>query len=458
MPAGLRSSRACGWAFNEACPPGVLRSFCIFAVLMSTAHAADTVSFRRDIAPILLDNCVACHGAKKADGSYRLDTFAELSKAGDSGAAPLAKADGKTIEILRRLTTADESERMPADSDPLTAEQIKLISAWVESGAKFDGENPADLLPFVIPPPQHPLPPDSYRAAVPITAIAFSPDGNQVFTSGYHEILVWNLDGKLQRRIQNIGQRTYAMALDTDETTLAVACGQPGRAGEVRLVDVTTGDVKGVIARSTDVVLDLAFRPGSPELAVASADKSIRIININSLELLRTLSSHADWVTAVAWSADGSRLVSASRDKSAKVYDATTGQLLVSYQGHGAAVRGVSVLPDGEQVISSGTDNKLHRWNIEKAKKVAEVRLGGEGYKLISAAGYVLVPCADRRLLQIDIAKNNVRQEFKGHDDWVLSAALNTDQTRIASGGYDGEVRVWNAADGSLIHSFNAQP
>jgi mono/diheme cytochrome c family protein len=430
-----------------------------FALLLSTAHAADTVSFRRDIAPILQENCVACHGAKEAAGSYRLDTFAELSQAGESGTAPLKQADGHTIELLRRLTTADESERMPADSDPLTTAQIRLISDWVASGAKFDGENPAELLPFVIPPPQHPLPPDTYPAAVPITAIVFSPDGKQLLTGGYHEILVWNpTAGKLQRRIQNIGQRTYAMAFADDDTTLAVACGQPGRAGEVRLVDFNSGDVKAVIARSTDVVLDLAFRPGGTELAVAAADKSIQIINIETLEVVRTLSSHADWVTAVAWSQDGNHLVSASRDKSAKVYDGTTGQLLVSYQGHGAAVRGVNVLPGGTQVISTGTDNKLHRWSIDKAKKVAEVRLGGEGYKLVAGAGCVFVPTADRRLLKIDVAKNAVTQAFQGHADWVLAAALTSDQTRIASGGYDGEVRVWDASDASLIGSWTAKP
>jgi mono/diheme cytochrome c family protein len=429
------------------------------AQVLPSAQAADAVSFRRDIAPILQENCVACHGAKEAAGSYRLDTFAQLSKAGESAVAPLEKADGQPIELLRRLTTADESERMPADSEPLTTAQIRLISDWVASGARFDGENPTDLLPFVIPPPRHPLPPDTYPAAVPVTALVFSPDGNHLLTGGYHEIIVWNpTDGKLQRRIQNIGQRTYAMAFADNDTTLAVACGQPGRGGEVRLVDFNSGEVKAVIARSTDVVLDLAFRPGGTELAVASADKSIHIINSETLEVLRTLSSHADWVTAVAWSQDGSRLVSASRDKSAKVYDATTGQLLVSYQGHGAAVRGVSVLPDGTQVISSGTDNKLHRWSIDKAKKVAEVGLGGEGYKLISAAGCVFVPTADRRLLKIDVTKNAVTQAFQGHADWVLSAALTSDQTHIAAGGYDGEVRVWKATDASLIGSWTAKP
>ena len=159
----------------------------------------------------------------------------------------------------------------------------------------------------------------------------------------------------------------------------------------MRLVDFNSGEIKGVVARTNDVVLDIAYRPGTNELAIASADSTIRIVNVETLQEIRTIASHADWVTAVAWSDDGTRLVSASRDKSAKVYDGATGELLSSYLGHGAAVRGVSILADNKQVVSVGADNKLHRWDIEGAKKVAEVGVGGEGYKLIRSGTNLFV-------------------------------------------------------------------
>ena len=52
------------------------------AFLMVSVVVADEsiVSFKRDVAPIFLENCVACHDAKKAEGGYRIDTFTELSK------------------------------------------------------------------------------------------------------------------------------------------------------------------------------------------------------------------------------------------------------------------------------------------------------------------------------------------------------------------------------------------
>lgn len=438
---------------------GTLGLLLVSLFCQDALFAADPVSFREQIAPILLNHCVACHGAKNAEAGYRVDTFAELLKAGDSEEIPVQRGEGDASELLRRLTTDDEYERMPAESEPLADEQVKLVADWIAGGAEFDGDDENQLLPFVIPPPTHPAPPASYRSPIPITAVAFSPDGSQVLASGYHEITVWDAtSGSLLRRIPNIGQRVFALAFSPDGAALAVACGEPGRSGEVRLVDFASGEVKAVVGRSTDVALDVAFRPGTNELAVASADQQIQIINSETLEVVRTLASHADWVTAIAWNKDGSRLVSASRDKSAKVFDAANGELLISYKGHDAPVRGVMVSPDGQHVLSTGTDSQLHRWEIGSAKRIAAVPLGGEGYKIVGGAEFVLVPSANKQLLQIDLAKTAIAKAFEGFDDWVLSADWHADSGRIVAGAFDGQIRVWNQGDGELVQSWTAKP
>lgn len=440
----------------------VVSVFCLHCNLSSGDDTA-VVSYRSEIAPILLDSCLACHGPKKAEGGYRVDTYEQLLKAGDSGELPIAASPDQVSELVRRITSDDESERMPAENEPLTPEQIELVKKWIAAGGKFDGENASLSLALVIPPAHYAEPPEVYNQAIPITATAFSPDGKLIVTNGYHELAIWNTeDAKLVRRIKNVGQRVFALAFSSDGQTLAVGCGEPGRSGEVRLVDFNSGEIKSVVARANDVVLDLVYRPGTNELAIASADSTIRIFNVDTLQELRTIASHADWVTAVAWSDDGTRLASASRDKSAKVYDGATGELLSSYLGHGAAVRGVSILADNQQVVSVGSDNKLHRWNVEDSKKVAEVDVGGEGYKLIRNGSNVFVPCSDKRLLRVDLSNNTVAQEYTGHSDWVLTACYQPTSTGdiryIASGAFDGEVRIWNIADAAIVRQWIAKP
>ncbi len=420
------------------------------------------VSFRSDIAPILLDHCLACHGAKKAEGGYRVDSYQELLKAGDSGELPIATSGDQVSELLRRVTCDDPSERMPTESEPLTGDQIEFLQRWIAAGASFDGDDPGKLLSLVIPPVQYADPPPTYAQAVPITATLFTPDAAQLVTGGYHELMIWNAaDGLLVRRIKNVGQRVFALAFSPDGKTLAVGGGEPGRSGEVRLIDFASGEIKGVVARSADVILDLAYRPGTDELAIATADSTIRMVNAESLADLRTIASHADWVTAIAWSDDGTRLASASRDQSAKVYDGATGELISSYIGHGAAVRGISILADNRQVVTVGSDGKMHRWDSEGAAKVAELSIGGEGFKLIRNGNHIFVPCSDKRLLMIDSSNNTISQQYSGHNDWVLTVCRQPSATNdgwVASGSIDGEVRLWNPTDATLVRHWIAKP
>ena len=421
--------------------------------------ASPAVSFSREVAPLLQEHCLACHNPRKAEGGYRVDTYAALSAAGDSGLAPLQATDGDPAELLRRVTSLEEAERMPAETSALDAASVEVLTRWVEAGAAFDGAAAETPLTQLIPPPTHPPPPEHYPSSLPVTALAFSADGQQLYSSGYHEVLVWNLDGTCAGRIGNLGERVYALAVSPRGDLLAVACGQPGREGELRLVALqgeTAPSVSSVPLRLDDVVLDVAFSPSGDLLACACADKTIRLLDVAKGEVTMVLQSHAEQVTAVCFSGDGTRLASASRDGSAKVFDAVSGQLLVSYQGHAAAVRGVAMLADGSQVFSAGDDKKLHRWSVADAKKTAEVSLGQGGFEVVAAADAVWVASADAQLRRIALA-DNAAEAFGGHSDWILSTAASREGGHVASGSHDGEIRLWTTA-GSPAAAWQAKP
>lgn len=421
--------------------------------------AADPASFKRDIAPLLLDNCLACHGPKKAEGGYRIDTFERATAAGDSTQPGFLAGKLEESEAFRRIVSTDKAERMPLDGDPLPAEQVELLKRWLSEGAAFDGPDPKAALASYIPPPTHPAAPEAYRGTMPITAVEFNPDGSQLVVGGYHELQFYNpADGQLIRRLANVGQRTYAIRYSPDGQLLAVACGAPGRLGEVRLFKPDTGELVRVLGMTSDVVFDCAFSPQGDRLATAAADGAVRVFNVADGAEQLTITSHSDWVFAVAWKADGSQLATASRDKTAKAFDAKTGELLITYSGHNQPVRGVLFHPDGAEIYSSGSDNKVHRWKIADAAKTKEIGLGGEAYKLAAAGEFFLTASAENKVRQFKAKEQEQVREYAGPKDWVLSAAMHAGTKRIAGGAFDGQVFVWNADDGAIVTSFYAAP
>lgn len=431
----------------------------VFVLAFPLVLRAEPVSFKRDVASILLNNCLACHGPKKAEGGYRIDTYERVAGAGDSTQPGFMAKDLEGSEAFRRITSTDVKERMPLEGDPLPAEHVATLKRWIEEGVPFDGPDAKAPLASYIPPPTHPAAPEAYRGTMPITAVEFSPDGSQLLAGGYHEITVWNpADGQLLRRLANVGQRTYAIRHSHDGQLLAVACGAPGRLGEVRLMKPDSGELVKVLGLTSDVVFDCTFSPQGDRLAIAAADGAVRVFDVASGSEQLTITSHSDWVFAVAWNADGSKLGTASRDKTAKVFDAKTGELLITYNGHNQPVRGVLFHPLEAEVYSAGSDNKLHRWNIAEGKKAAEAGLGGEAYKLTPAGEAFLTEAADNKVRLFDAKEQKQLREFTGPKDWVLSTAYHAGTKRLAGGTFDGQVFVWNVEDGAVIKSFFAAP
>ena len=208
---------------------------CIAAFLSTIALGAAEaegkvdVSFSRDIAPILRAKCVTCHNAEKAKGGYRLHSFAELMKAGESGDLPVAASVPARSKLHQVLVATDPDDRMPQKDDPLPPAQVALFARWIEQGAKFDGSDAKASLESLAVRKPHPEPPAAYKRPLPILALAFTPDGRELTASGYHEMTFWNVtNGSLARRIKQLPQQIQAIAFSPVSNVVAVCGGTPG--------------------------------------------------------------------------------------------------------------------------------------------------------------------------------------------------------------------------------------
>src|SRR5579883_1633288 len=200
------------------------------------AVTARPISFMHDVAPILVENCIACHNPRKSESKYVMTTFAQLAKGGQQGEG-ITLEPGKPDESnLSELIRPGGEPRMPYKQDPLPAEKIATIERWVAEGAKYDGNAPTEDWTILLRKTQAVRIPASYPVTVPITALEFSQDGSTVAASGYHEITVSKTaDGSLARRLTGLAERIYDIATSPDGKFLATASGEPGIFGVARL-------------------------------------------------------------------------------------------------------------------------------------------------------------------------------------------------------------------------------
>ncbi len=101
------------------------------------------VEFRRDILPILSENCFACHGPdeKARKAGLHLDLRDAATRPAKSGAIAIVPGNAAKSQLHQRITAAaDSDEVMPPTrtGKRLSAAQMELLRRWIDEGAKYE--------------------------------------------------------------------------------------------------------------------------------------------------------------------------------------------------------------------------------------------------------------------------------------------------------------------------------
>ncbi|MDZ4406044.1 PSD1 and planctomycete cytochrome C domain-containing protein [Prosthecobacter sp.] len=103
-------------------------SFRLWACLVAPVSLAMAApDYTKDIKPLLKERCVSCHGSVKQKGDLRLDAGALIDK-------------GVHAELVERVTSHDEDERMPPEGARLTESQVEALRLWIAAGAPFPSD------------------------------------------------------------------------------------------------------------------------------------------------------------------------------------------------------------------------------------------------------------------------------------------------------------------------------
>ena len=94
------------------------------------------VTFTTDIKPIFDASCAKCHGAQRPGGGIVLTSLESTLKGGKDGKILTAGDSTKGALVMSLAHIGDPQSFMPKRAKALTPEQIGLIRAWIEQGAK----------------------------------------------------------------------------------------------------------------------------------------------------------------------------------------------------------------------------------------------------------------------------------------------------------------------------------
>jgi WD40 repeat protein len=433
----------------------------LVAVSLCSIASADpaAVSFSKQIAPILVDQCIGCHNEKKKEGGYSLATFDLLLQGSDRGKAI---EPGKPQEsILSQMLHGTEDPAMPFETDPLPPDQITLIDQWIAEGASFDGADRSVAIRDLV--LNTPSAKGAPNLPPPIAALAFRPDGQLLAVSGYHEITFWNpAKGELVSRLRTRSERIQSISWNLDGSLLLYAGGTPSRLGEVVLINQSDPSQARILHQSSDMILSAVFRPAGSHVAAAGTDRIFRIWETASAKEISLVENHADWVLALAYSPDGTKLLSASRDRSVKVWDQEKQEPLVTFSKHTDSANSVAVAPDNLLACSVGNDRIVRLWKLDgSAEQVREIAGHGDSIQKVlwsKSKGIIITAANDKRIIAWNPGDGALVREFAGSTDFIYALAFNADETRLAAAGFDGYVRIYNVDNAELLQTFLAIP
>ena len=134
-----------------------LKIAAVFTVVLGTslaAFAADAsklppasdkkgVTFEKDIKPIFDHSCIKCHGEERAKAHLKLTTLEGVLKGSEDGKVVEPGKSDKSDLVFSVAHVGDPDTFMPPTKakkgtpiPPLTKDEVGLIRAWIDQGAK----------------------------------------------------------------------------------------------------------------------------------------------------------------------------------------------------------------------------------------------------------------------------------------------------------------------------------
>jgi WD40 repeat protein len=356
------------------------------------------VEFNRDVAPILRDNCVACHNATTNESDVILETAAQVIKGGSEG--PAVVAGKPDLSLLYQVAAGGEPSMPPLPNDvnakALTPTELGILRQWIEEGAKAD--------------------------AAGSKTIAWSPIHKQL-------------------------KAVYSVAYDETAGTIAAT-----RSNTIQLYDLHSQTSLDTLVDPSlkqahqDVVQSLAFHPGGNLLASGG----YRVVKLWARET--TVQTIAPRASVMALADDG-RFALATDNHSIQIYRSPTDKTPIVRPGHVHPIVAMCFAQAG-RFASVDESGQLHIWDTKTDSPTGAVKLSGQPTGIAWVKNRIVVGTETGSLLTLNSDAVDVApMELKGHTAAITCLTAIKDTDTLLSGSADKSVRTWNLSQAKQVQS-----
>ncbi len=323
-----------------------------------------------------------------------------------------------------------------------------------------------------------------------VISLAFSPDGTRLAsgkldrtvrlwdTTGNNEPILLqkqSLSPDLLRSTQEFVDGPNVLLFSPDGKTLACGEGQ-----NVKLWDITTGELITTFRGHTGLVDNLAFSPDGSILASASGDGTVLYWNINTGDQLPPkIAEHTDELETISFMKGSSTLASVAYSGIITLYDLetsqkTTHQTKTAFENTRYWLEAIPLAfsPDGTKLASKGilntpteplgTTSRIRLIDVTTGRELTSLTYSNEDVTpnlTFSPDGKTVVFSAHShtygkiRLWNTETDKTlDIR--FSDQPAWIRAAAFSPDGNKLVAGTSDGKVQMWDAKTGVHLTSF----
>ncbi len=156
-------------------------------------------------------------------------------------------------------------------------------------------------------------------------------------------------------------------------------------------------------------------------------------------------------INSIAWDSKGEHLASGSHDGTVRIWDVMSAKELRILK-HTGYITSVAWDAKGERLATGSLDNTVRLWEVASGKEL----------RVLQKQSYVAVSGKSNRLASIDTKNNTIVQIWdmvsdkeicllQGGAHAVTRLAWDSNGERLAAGGCDNTVRIWDVVTGKIL-------